>query len=135
LTPNVANVLFVPVPPVTALPTLTSAIGRLTQSLNDLTTTHAKDVSSIAALEDERTKLDAREAEMREMIKEAEEKRSWFAAFREWVEGVAAFLDEKVRTRSLPAINTCIDFVCPAHQVPRTGKTRGRTRLSLEGTV
>lgn len=32
---------------------------------------------------------------MRQMIEKAERKRSWFAAFREWVEGVASFLDEK----------------------------------------
>lgn len=33
---------------------------------------------------------------MRQMIEKAERKRSWFVAFREWVEGVANFLDEKV---------------------------------------
>jgi GC-rich sequence DNA-binding factor len=29
-------------------------------------------------------------------IGKAEAKRSWFAAFREWIETVATFLDEKV---------------------------------------
>lgn len=35
------------------------------------------------------------------MIAKAEDKRSWFSAFREWVESVATFLDEKVRPRIL----------------------------------
>ena len=35
---------------------------------------------------------------MRDMIAKAEEKRSWFSAFREWMESVAIFLDEKVRS-------------------------------------
>jgi GC-rich sequence DNA-binding factor len=33
---------------------------------------------------------------MRDMIGRAEEKRAWFSSFKQWVEGVAAFLDEKV---------------------------------------
>jgi GC-rich sequence DNA-binding factor len=50
-------------------------------------------------LADERAQLELREQEMREMIVKAEDKRSWFAAFREWIESVATFLDEKVRCR------------------------------------
>ena len=33
---------------------------------------------------------------MREMVRKAEAKRSWFVTFREWVESIAAFLDGKV---------------------------------------
>ena len=51
----------------------------------------------MTTLAEERLQLEAREQEMREMIVKAEEKRSWFAEFREWVESVATFLDEKVR--------------------------------------
>lgn len=58
----------------------------------------------MASLAKEREQLEAREAEMREMILKAEEKRSWFAAFREWVESVATFLDEKVRLVVSPLI-------------------------------
>jgi GC-rich sequence DNA-binding factor len=50
----------------------------------------------VASLADERAQLDAQEAELRGLITKAEEKRSWFAAFTEWVESVATFLDEKV---------------------------------------
>lgn len=45
---------------------------------------------------EEREQLDAREKELREMVEREEDKRAWFASFREWVESVAAFLDEKV---------------------------------------
>lgn len=50
----------------------------------------------MSTLAEEREQLDKREAEMREMVRVAEGKRSWFVAFREWVESVATFLDEKV---------------------------------------
>ena len=40
--------------------------------------------------------MEVREVELRAMITTAEEKRSWFASFREWIENVATFLDEKV---------------------------------------
>lgn len=54
----------------------------------------------MASLEQEQEQLDAREKEMRDAIAKAEDKRSWFAAFREWVESVATFLDEKVCVQS-----------------------------------
>jgi len=89
------------VPPATTMPTLSSAISRLTQSLSDLTTSRANVMSSLSSLAEERSQLDVREAEMREMVRKAEEKRSWFVAFKDWVESVATFLDEKVRMQSL----------------------------------
>ena len=54
----------------------------------------------MVSIAEERAQLEIREKEMREMISKAEEKRSWFAAFRDWIESVATFLDEKVRTAS-----------------------------------
>jgi hypothetical protein len=89
------------VPPATTIPTLSSVISRLTQSLSDLTTSRANVMSSLSSLAEERSQLDVREAEMREMVRKAEEKRSWFVAFKDWVESVATFLDEKVRMQSL----------------------------------
>lgn len=47
-------------------------------------------------LADERDSLEDKEKEMRTMVENAERKRSWFISFREWVETVATFLDEKV---------------------------------------
>jgi GC-rich sequence DNA-binding factor len=84
------------VPPVTPIPTLGPAIARLTSSLSALTTSHADSTATMASLAEERLQLEAREKEMRDMIEKAEAKRSWFAAFREWIENVATFLDEKV---------------------------------------
>jgi GC-rich sequence DNA-binding factor len=37
---------------------------------------------------------------MREMVRKAEAKRSWFVAFRGWVESVTPFLEERVRAIS-----------------------------------
>ncbi|KDQ62610.1 hypothetical protein JAAARDRAFT_203706 [Jaapia argillacea MUCL 33604] len=83
------------IPMETPIPTLSAAIFRLTQSLTSLTTSHAQNTTSMTTLAEERTQLETREQEMRDMIAKAEAKRSWFAAFREWVESVATFLDEK----------------------------------------
>ncbi len=91
------------VPPVTTLPTLGPALDRLAHQLSQLTTSHAAHVSSMNSLAQERTDLDRRETEMREMVVRAEEKRAWFNSFNDWVEGVAGFLDEKVCTSSYPA--------------------------------
>lgn len=73
------------------------AIARLTKSMSELTTSHAEHSATMSKLREEERILESREKEMREMIAKAEEKRSWFNAFREWVESVATFLDEKVR--------------------------------------
>lgn len=61
----------------------------------------------MTALGEEQAQLEIREKEMREMIAKAEEKRSWFAAFREWIESVATFLDEKVSIFFV-SLNVCI---------------------------
>ncbi|EIN12920.1 hypothetical protein PUNSTDRAFT_97886 [Punctularia strigosozonata HHB-11173 SS5] len=84
-----------PIPAVTPIPSLGPSIQRLTQSLTSLTTSHADSSTSMRKLADEREQLETRETELREMIREAEAKRSWFAAFREYIENVATFLDEK----------------------------------------
>lgn len=81
----------------TPIPTLGPAIARLTAALTALTTSHAQNTVSMATLANERAQLETREQEMRNIIVQTEEKRSWFAAFREWIESVATFLDEKVR--------------------------------------
>jgi GC-rich sequence DNA-binding factor len=69
---------------------------RLSQSLNAMTVLHATNVKAAASSLEEREQLDVRETELRDMIFKAEAKRSWFAAFKEWIESVATFLDEKV---------------------------------------
>ncbi|KIK69685.1 hypothetical protein GYMLUDRAFT_150994 [Collybiopsis luxurians FD-317 M1] len=84
-----------PIPPATPLPTLGPALARLTQQLAQLTTSHASNTASLNTLAQEREQVDAREKELRELVQKAEEKRAWFSSFSEWVESVAAFLDEK----------------------------------------
>jgi len=84
------------VPPLTAVPTLEPAVARLVQGKAIITASHAKNTASVASLSKERVQLDEREHELREAIEKAEIKRSWFSAFKEWMESVATFLDEKV---------------------------------------
>jgi hypothetical protein len=48
-------------------------------------------------------KYDAEEAELRRQVDQAEEKRAWFHKFRDRVETVAEFLDEKVGAVTLLA--------------------------------
>ncbi|SJL07673.1 uncharacterized protein ARMOST_11023 [Armillaria ostoyae] len=83
------------IPPMTAVPTLGPALSRLTQQLTQLTTSHAINTTALNSLAQERGELDDREIEMRGMVGKAEEKRAWFSSFKEWIEGVAGFLDEK----------------------------------------
>lgn len=85
------------VPPPTPIPSLTPAISRLSEQLELLTTSHAKNSATLSSLARERLEVDEREKELREMVEKAEEKRAWFSSFREWIEGVAGFLDEKVK--------------------------------------
>ncbi|KAG6377125.1 nineteen complex-related protein 2-domain-containing protein [Boletus reticuloceps] len=83
------------VPPETDIPVLGPAIERFQQSLASLSNSHALDTGAITSLAEQRTELDARETELRSMIATAESKRGWFAEFKDWVESVATFLDEK----------------------------------------
>ncbi|KAJ7132963.1 nineteen complex-related protein 2-domain-containing protein [Mycena filopes] len=84
-----------PIPPATPLPSLGPALTRLTQQLTQLTTSHASNTTALATIGQERTEVEDREKEMRQMVERAEAKRAWFGQFKEWVEGVAGFLDEK----------------------------------------
>ena len=84
------------VPPLTPIPTLESAVARLTQAMTSLTQSHGQNTSTMTALSAEHDLLNERENEMRRLITKAELKRSWFAAFRDWIETVATFLEEKV---------------------------------------
>jgi len=63
-----------------------------------MTASLEQNTTSVSTLSAELVQLDERETELRDIITRTEEKRSWFADFREWLESVAAFLDEKVRS-------------------------------------
>ncbi|KAG8733267.1 hypothetical protein FRC12_018936 [Ceratobasidium sp. 428] len=83
------------VPVQTPVPTLDPAVARLTQALTKLTTSHAGNTKSLTSLGDERTSLEQQEARLRGLVTEAEDKRAWFDGFKEWMESLADFLDEK----------------------------------------
>jgi len=75
---------------------MSSAISRLSERLALLVSSHAKNSATLDSLSLERVEVDGKEKELREMVANAEEKRAWFGSFKEWVEVVASFLDEKV---------------------------------------
>ena len=85
------------VPAAIPIPALEPAIARLSQTLSNLTTSHSSNVSAMTSAADELVQIEEREKELREAIEGTEARRSWFTAFREFVEGVAHFLDEKVK--------------------------------------
>jgi GC-rich sequence DNA-binding factor len=125
------------VPTSSAIPSLGSAIARLTQSLTALTTSHASNTAAMSSLAEEREELDKKEMEMREMVRKAEAKKSWFVAFNEWVENVATFLDEKVRPVSplfLYGQVLGIDYRS-YDSVPAARETRRRARIDLKRAV
>ncbi|CAE6458225.1 unnamed protein product [Rhizoctonia solani] len=84
-----------PIPIQTPVPTLDPAISRLTQALTKLTTSHAANTKSLTLLGDERSSLEKQETRFRELVTEAEDKRAWFSGFKEWMDNLADFLDEK----------------------------------------
>ena len=86
-----------PVPPLTEIPSLESSVMRLSQTMTSMTASHAQNTTSISALSAEQVQLDERETELRDIVTKAEGKRRWFADFRDWLESVATFLDEKVQ--------------------------------------
>ncbi|KAF9649765.1 hypothetical protein BDM02DRAFT_3094186 [Thelephora ganbajun] len=90
-----------PIPAMMPIPTLEPAIARLSQTLSNLTASHLTDVSTMTSATDELDQIEEKEKELREAIERTEAQRGWFAAFREFVEGIAHFLDEKY-----PALET-----------------------------
>ncbi|KAL4080710.1 GCFC-domain-containing protein [Scleroderma citrinum] len=84
-----------PIPLPADVPALGPAVDRLAQSLAALKASHTSNTNAAESLLTEQDQLDARETELREMIAKAETKRRWFADFKEFMESVATFLDEK----------------------------------------
>jgi hypothetical protein len=93
------------VPPPTEIPSLESSVTRISQTLVSMTVSHTQNTALVSALSIEHNQLDGRETELREIIARTEEKRRWFADFRDWLENVATFLDEKV----------CLILSSPSH--------------------
>jgi hypothetical protein len=84
------------VPQISQIPTLGSAIATFDKALMAVTSSHAGNAATLLNLDLERQSLQTQEDELRKMVADAETKRSWFAEFRDWVETIGAFLDEKV---------------------------------------
>lgn len=85
-----------PIPPAVSVPVLGVAIARLTQQLTTLTTSHAKNTAELIKIGEENATLNKQEAELKEQVAKAEQRRAWFQGFKERLESVGDFLDEKV---------------------------------------
>lgn len=96
------------VPPLTEMPSLESSVMRLSQTMTSMAASHAQNTTLVSALSAEQVQLDERETELREIVVRAEGKTSWFADFRDWLESVAMFLDEKVRSWWCPNLSLCL---------------------------
>ena len=86
------------VPSLTEIPSLESSVMHISHIMTSIAASHAQNTASISTISTELAQLDDHETELRETITRTEEKRSWFADFREWLESVASFLDEKVQS-------------------------------------
>jgi GC-rich sequence DNA-binding factor len=84
---------------------------RFSQTMTSMVSSHAQNTTSVSALSAEQVQLDERETELRDIVTRAEGKRSWFADFRDWLESVATFFDEKVRSWWCPNL--------PRYLIPR----------------
>jgi GC-rich sequence DNA-binding factor len=89
-----------PIPPAIPVPVLDVAIAKVTQRLTALTTSHAKNTAELIKMGEENASLEKQEAELKEQVENAEQRRAWFQSFKERVESVGDFLDEKVRLSS-----------------------------------
>ncbi|KAF8510864.1 nineteen complex-related protein 2-domain-containing protein [Gautieria morchelliformis] len=109
-----------PIPSVTPIPTLASSVGRLSDSLTALMSSHTSHTVALSTLAQERTALESKEAEMRQMVEKAERKRSWFAAFRGWVEGSRRFqypLLEKLEDEHVSLLTERYDMISKRRRI------------------
>ena len=74
---------------------------RLTSALNDLRLSHGTNAETLESLAKERADLDRQEAELRAEVDRVSAYNGWFMDFQNWVEDVAAFLEEKVRLQTV----------------------------------
>lgn len=85
------------IPDPSPLPSLHAVAVRLQATLADARAGKVDSDTLLSQAQREREALDAQEAELRAEVDRVSSKYEWFLDFKEWVEEVAAFLDEKVR--------------------------------------
>lgn len=119
-----------PIPPAIPIPVLDAAIAKLTQKLTALTTSHAKNTAELIKMGEENASLEKQEAELKGQVENAEQRRAWFQSFKERVESVGDFLDEKVRLSLHQYLSRLTSLT-----VSRLGKTRRGTHITAEGAV
>ena len=119
-----------PIPPTIPIPVLDAAIARLTQKLTVLTTSHAKNTAERTIMGEENASLKKQEAELKGQVENAEQRRAWFQGFKERMESVGDFLDEKVSL----SLHQCLSGLTSL-TVSRLGETRRGACITAEGEV
>ena len=120
-----------PIPTAIPVPVMDAAIAKLTQKLTTLTTSHAKNTAELIKLGEENVSLEKQESELKGQVENAEQRRAWFQSFKERVESVGDFLDEKVSFSS----HQCNHQDSLRITVPRPGETRRGACITAEGEV
>ncbi|GAA6017197.1 hypothetical protein JCM10207_002568 [Rhodosporidiobolus poonsookiae] len=87
-----------PIPQSSPLPSLTSALSRLSTSLSTLRSGHTASLAALTHFEREREDLDRQETNLRQQVEETERKSEWFDEMKGEVEDWGAFLEEKFPT-------------------------------------
>jgi hypothetical protein len=88
--------LLLPVPEPSALPTLKFVQARLSNAFSALERSHNEHVVVLENCEKERAELDRQETDVRQQVATASDRFDWFVDFKDWVEDVANFLENKV---------------------------------------
>jgi len=120
-----------PIPPAIPVPVLDATIAKLTQKLTALTTSHSTNTAELIKISEENASIEKQEAELKEQVESAEQRRAWFQSFKERVDSVGDFLDEKVGLLSHQRIHRD----SPPLTVPWLGETRRGARITAEGEV
>jgi GC-rich sequence DNA-binding factor len=88
--------IFDAVPEPSTLPSLKFVQARLANTSSALERSHNEHIAALENCEKERVELDRQEVGFRNQVSAANERFAWFSDFKEWVEDVANFLENKV---------------------------------------
>jgi GC-rich sequence DNA-binding factor len=84
------------VPQPSTLPSLKFVQARLSNSYSALERSHNEHLAVLENCDKERAELDRQETDVRQQVATTSERFDWFVDFKEWVEDVANFLENKV---------------------------------------
>lgn len=84
-----------PIPTPIAIPSIDSAVLRISSGLASLNTSHSQNASNMASLAQDMIQYTTEQDNIRRQVEETESKRAWFQTFRDRIETLADFFDAK----------------------------------------